>query len=796
MTGRLVANDVELDLKELVSFPFNYRIADVKDPDKRKRNFSRTVALPGTPVNMAFFSSTYQLSLSTVGGTSIAGFNFDPTVRVPAKYYSASGSLEFNGLLQLNEVVLDGGNYQFNCTLFSNFIELYMALGDLKLSDLGWSEYDHALTRTNVKNSWGTSVKVNGVDTPNFTAGVPDGFGYHYGLIDYGFTRQAPKTFKTNDLVPLIFMREAFLKCLAVGGITPSGDFIDSSIFKRILIGWGGGDKPFIPPAEIARRQTQFGGEVSTDIVRSGINVQQVGSDYYATFIFNSVIRLIDNEVLSPVVVTDNYNQYSPANGIVTIERAGTYKLNFSETIETVLDEVDMNYSSGTWSFTFIVRQNGSLIAAPGAQFTNGTISSIPVAVEANLTCAAGDTITVDLSIVSNLSYQLYGGPNTLRPITLSIFDSDDLSFNLTSTGATLVDGDTVEISRYIPDMKAADAFTGIVTMFNLYVSDPDIDGVSTVEPLSDFYQPTNVFDDWTQLLDHSKPQRILPSSTVEGKFYKFKWAEDNDYDNKRYRDRFGTGYGDYTFEVASTWKKGDRVYQLPFAQTIPTDELTPIVAPRIISYDEQTGAKKTFKGKPRVFMLNGLKSGAWRLTDVAVTTSPSTYEDLSTYPAVHHFLNFQAPAFDLNWGLPQELQYTTNVITNANLFTRYHRDFVLDLTGKDSKILRASFKLNSSMIEKMDFGKLKMINGVLFRLNEIVDFESTNNSTTECELLKIVAAKKPKTFLSLTTTKPTKTDPPRVVSPVGAAGVSASTGVLRGGRNDALATTGKIISR
>lgn len=796
MTGRLIANDVDLDLKESVSFPFNYRIADIKDPEKRKRNFSRSVSLPGTVNNMAFFSSTYQLSLSTVGGTSIAGFNFDPTVRIPAKYYSDGGSLEFNGLLQLNEVILENGDYRFVCTLFSNFIELYMALGDMKLSELGWSEYDHALTRTNVKNSWNTSVKVNGVDTPNFTAGVPDGFGYHYGLVDYGFTRQAPKTFKTNDLAPMIYGREVLMKCLEIGSITPDSTFIDTPLFKSILIAWGGGDKPFISPAEIAKRRVEFGGNFNTELIRSGINVTQIGTNTYATFIFNSLIRLIRDDVLTTTVVTDQYNQYSPASGVVTIERSGTYKLNFSQTVQSVVDGGDMTYSAGTWNILFIVRKNGAIIASPGAQYSNGTISALPVALEINMACEAGDSITVDLSVTSNLTYQLSGGPSTLRQLSVTFTDSPDLSFTLTSTQSTLNDGDTVELSRFIPDMKAADAFTALVTMFNLYISDPDIDGVSTVEPLFDFYQPTNTFDDWTQLLDHSKPQRILPSSMIEGKFYKYKWAEDNDYDNKRYRDRFGIGYGDYTYEVESTWKKGDRVYQLPFAQTIPTDELTPLVVPRIISYDEQTGIKKPFKGKPRIFMLNGLKAGAWRFTNVAVTTNPTTYEDLTAYPAVHHFLNFQAPTFDLNWGLPQELQYTTNVITNLNLFSRYHRDFVLDITGKDSKILRASFKLNSSMIEKMDFGKLKMINGVLFRLNEIVDFESTNNSTTECELVKIVAAKKPKTFISLTTTKPAKKEPPRVVSPVGAAGVSASTGVVRGGRNDALATTGKFISR
>lgn len=793
MIGNLVANGVNIDLKERISFLFNFSIADNKQPEKRKRSRSLSVSLPSTANNMAFFSSTYQLSLSSVGGTNIAGFNYDPNVRVPARYYGPGGALEFNGLLQLNEVILDKGDYTFVCTLFSNFVELYMALGDMKLSELGWSEYDHALTRTNVKNSWDTSVKVNGVDTPNFTGSVPDGFGYYYGLVDYGFTRQAPKTFKTNDLVPMVYAREVLLKCLELAMITPTGDFIDSTLFKNVLIGWGGGDKPFISPTEIANRRTEFTGSFETELVRFGTNIEQVGGNTYAKFIFISLVSLLRNDVLTPTVVTDTYTQYSASDGIVTIERLGTYRLTFSMTLQTTVDPVDMTYSAGTWAIMFVVKRNGAVIASPGAQYNSGTISPLPVSIEMNLSCEAGDAITVELSVVGSLRYQLVGDASSVRPLTLTFTDSPNLSFTLESTGNTLNDGDTVELSRFVPDMRAADAFTGLITAFNLYVSDPDIDGESIVEPLSDFYKPTNLYDDWTQLLDHDKPQRIIPSSaSIQGKFYRFKWAEDNDYDNKRYRDRFGIGYGDYTYEVESTWQNGEKVYQLPFAQTIPTDELTPMVVPRIISYDEQTGTKKPFKGKPRLFMLNGLKVGAWRLTDV----DPATYDDLIRYPSVHHFNNWQAPTFDLNWGLPEELQYITNVVTNNNLFTAYHREFILDVTGKDSKFFVASFKLDSAMIQKMDFGKLKMINGVLFRLNEIVDFESTNDSTTECELVKIVAAKKPKTFISLDITKPPKKDPPRVVSPIGVAGISASTGVIRGGRNDALATTGKTISR
>jgi len=88
MIGLLVVDGTELDLSERVPFPLNYSIADAKEPQKRKRNYSKEIVLPGTQKNLSFFSSTYQLALSTLNGTSTVGFNYDPTIRVSAKYYN------------------------------------------------------------------------------------------------------------------------------------------------------------------------------------------------------------------------------------------------------------------------------------------------------------------------------------------------------------------------------------------------------------------------------------------------------------------------------------------------------------------------------------------------------------------------------------------------------------------------------------------------------------------------------------------------------------------------------------
>lgn len=775
MIGILTANKKQLDLDTSIAIPRNYSIADGKEPNKRKRSFSKTISLPGTANNMRFFSSTYQMSLSTVGGTSDAGFNYDPTIRVDASY-TKGANVEFRGLLQLNQVVVaPDGSYSFEVTLFSNMVDLYLALGDMKVSELGWGEYNHSLTRTNVKNSFATSVKKNGVDTSNFSGGEPLAFGYHYGLVDYGYTRTAPKTFKTNDIVPLVYAKEVLTKCMQVASIGFTSIFLNTTTFRRLLLGWGGGEKTSISPAEVANRRTKFTGTYTKTLNLGGFAYRDVDGLYYASFAtFNQFSNVNTGTGFTATVVNDFYQQYELSAGQVTIERTGTYKLVVSELLSAALNIGTMTYVRGSGNISIIILKNGSFNGLGSASNQNAPgFGNVNANLTYNFDLTAGDVIEVRIQVSSNLTYRLSGGADTLQPLILTL-TSSNFSFDLTSVQTTLNDGSTVELSRFIADIKAADFMTGIITAYNLYMSDPDIDGICTIEPLTQFYRPTNEFDDWTQLVDHSQPETIKPASTIEGKRYNFKWAEDNDYDNKRYRDKFGIGYGDFTYQVPSTWQKGDRDYVLPFAQTIPTDQLSPLIVPRIISVDETTQIVKPYKGKPRLYLWNGLKTGKWRLTNVV----PTSFEDLSTFPAVHHFDNYQAPTFDLNWGLPQELQYSTSVVTNKNWWSQFHEIFIKEITGKDSKLVNLFVRLNSNMIANLDFSKLKMINGVLFRLNEIKDYDSNVSESTEVELLKIIAANN-KAYGTLVIKNPAIKDTVKVVSPVKAA---PEVKVIRGG--------------
>lgn len=79
------------------------------------------------------------------------------------------------------------------------------------------------------------------------------------------------------------------------------------------------------------------------------------------------------------------------------------------------------------------------------------------------------------------------------------------------------------------------------------------------------------------------------------------------------YFQRWGIDYGDYDYSVPSTFKKGDKEYKVDFAQTVPI-QVGNLVIPQVITRDSTTNLVSPYKGKPRIFIYNGLQTGAWTL--------------------------------------------------------------------------------------------------------------------------------------------------------------------------------------
>lgn len=768
--NRLYIQGQEVDLDDSISIPLNYSIADFKSPETRKRSVSKTIVLPSTQNNKNIFSSSYQLALTDNGNN--LGFDFNPNVRVEARYIK-NGREIFKGLCRLLEVKLLNGNYYFEVVLFSDFVNIIKQMGETLVSEMDWKEYNHDLDLSNITNSWNTSVKVNGADITNYTGVNPDGFGYWYPIIDYGYSASL-FTYNLNDLVPLIYVKETFEKAFERLGYTIDSDFFDTDMFKALTWGFGGGKKEMLPPVDVANRRVEY--DYSGVISRVGNSVQLTGNPTGLNWFFYNTGGMYNLNDLTDTVVTDLYSQYNSTTGKIVAQKSGAYNLNIDFDIlirgyfSTVLSDNDSNVRVEIY-------KNGSMISNTPYQniVSGGTYNSFIFTDDFSLSLIAGDEVEVKLSVLT------VGYIYSTTPFTYTVdVDFDNYAVTLTSLNGIFQEGDTINLSRFIPKMKTSDFVKGIIKMFNLYVSEPDDDGVIKIEPIQEYYDGE---DNWTEILDHSKEISIKPASVNSAKFYNFKFTEDNDYYKNKYLKEYGSGYGDYVFESKNEFSTKEIDFIVPFAQTCPVkiSSVSKLVIPRIVNIDDGTQKVTEYKGKARIYFNNGLRTANVSIND---STGLNSY---TTYPQAHHsYGDINNMDFDLNFAKPFNHFYTFSYYKNNNIFSKYQKLTIEEQTAIDSKILRAYFKLTESDIDSEMFRRVVNINGVLYRKNVITDFDATGYETTRVELYKVLET----TEIDIPNPEVIPTTPdtdsvPIIFSP---SGVGVGVPVLNGGKNTGLA--------
>ena len=316
----LIVNGVRLDVSEDINIPLNYSQADAKIPEKRKRNYSKDIVLPGTKVNNTFFQSAYNLNISDVYG-DLVGFEFDPTLRYHA-IILRNGKLIFRGDCNLRKVVTksdttNGRINEFYINIYSEINGLFQSFQDLKVSDLDWSDYDFVLSVANIQATW--------------TAAVGSGVWVPY--IQYGYS-QDPLKIKTNQLFPFVYVKEIVEKTFALGGFTVTGNFFGSALLKKLTWGSGGGVIIPINSTQKANRLVDFTGTGADSITVVPTGIENVGLvPKYFTFVNLSFYTFRNDSIITTVEISDILNQFNNTLGDLTVANKGAYLFNYSQNI-------------------------------------------------------------------------------------------------------------------------------------------------------------------------------------------------------------------------------------------------------------------------------------------------------------------------------------------------------------------------------------------------------------------------------------------------------------------------------
>jgi hypothetical protein len=168
----------ELDLYDDVSIPITFSILDIREPEKRKTSWSKTITIPGTANNNRVFTHIYQISAdawTTIAGVSVYQA-FNPNLRTEVVLLN-DGVQVMKGNMQLKKATRDKfGKIEYEIAINGDLTSLFYDVGDAKLNDLDWSDYDHIWSKQNITNSWNYSIKKGGVDYNNFTQTLVGGY--------------------------------------------------------------------------------------------------------------------------------------------------------------------------------------------------------------------------------------------------------------------------------------------------------------------------------------------------------------------------------------------------------------------------------------------------------------------------------------------------------------------------------------------------------------------------------------------------------------------------------------------
>jgi hypothetical protein len=101
---------------------------------------------------------------------------------------------------------------------------------------------------------------------------------------------------------------------------------------------------------------------------------------------------------------------------------------------------------------------------------------------------------------------------------------------------------------------------------------------------------------------------------------------------------------------------------------------------------------------------------------------------------------NPNTPLADINFGVPTELYFNiTTDYPSANLYNAFWSEYINEIIDKDSKLLTCNIYLKTTDIYSLDFSKLIYIDGSLWRLNKVIDFNPNVPDSTKCEFLKVI---------------------------------------------------------
>jgi hypothetical protein len=649
------------------------------------------------------------------------GYNFNASKAASCVIYVDKIQV-FKGIIRLLEITIDRGSIEYECVVFGELGGFVTALNNYKLEELDFSAYDHAWTYPNILNSW---EQASGT--------TASGMGYYYPLIDYGQVSTNKKHWSFRAFRPALFVREYMDKIITGAGYTWESSFFDSNLFKRLVI---------------PNNQKQLSNYVSTQIEANpeGENVSSTGASVTTDLEFPSPSTFIGFEF-----------------GIGAFRDFYWTGANFTPTLTFRLIGELTNEQGGTSGLRMHILKNGTIV---NTQIVATGDPAGAINFDTTLTYA----ISLNTNDYFSIQLELYNITGGGAGYTLTSDSFLTCTTNV-AVASPLAYGANIFVNSSIPrGVFQRDFVASIVKMFNLYIEeDTDREKHLKITPFIDYYTTTANFLqvndleeellvddvdllllddysashlDWSYKIDRNKAFKIKPMSELNGRFFEFKYKQDADVYNEEYFKKYAEGYADHIEDTGYEFANDKQTTELIFAGTpllsyAGDDKVYPTIFKRSNTQNTNNVSEDLIDSVIRIMQVRKITGvSSWDLK----SDSGNLVNNLTYYGYGGHLDDPDVPTADINFGVPKEIFFSlAATYPSANLYNAFWSDYVAEITDKDSKLLTCNVYLKTTDIYGLDFSKLIYIDGALWRLNKVIDFNPTSPDSTKCEFLKVI---------------------------------------------------------
>ena len=226
---KLVANGVILDLFQDEEIKISNNITNLFDIGAIPADFSRTIMLPGTKKNNAFFEHVYDISVSNP-------FLFSTNTKVEA-YLDFDGIYLVTGYLQLNKVSIYENKFidSYEISLYGIISSFSRDINRLTLNDLtSLSQFNHTSSYNNITASWNGNLFSGSIVYP--LADYGSGYRYTSGQYEQFGLDDANGALSVQNFKPAIRIKEVWDAIFETTGYTYSSSFWNQSFLDDVYM--------------------------------------------------------------------------------------------------------------------------------------------------------------------------------------------------------------------------------------------------------------------------------------------------------------------------------------------------------------------------------------------------------------------------------------------------------------------------------------------------------------------------------------------------------------------------------